>query len=1125
MTRTAIICLALAVCATVACADDFVIIRAQAPEATALASIPLVVSTDAQGLREAMGLDELPSGSLHAEEQPSGRVVPAQLDIIDGKAQFAALLPAEPAGPREVRVWLRNAPGPTPGMREDFSARRDGDAIVVEGPTYEVRHDPAVNGGILSEITFNETGKTFSPQINDRVYEDGMGGFYARNDPERTVELVANGPYMAEVRVTTRYLNDAGKAPETAPRGLYSFRYWEGLPVIQAQVDVSQDSLFNWDQLHFLEIHFQDDSFTQYAQDDPTQLQPFDDDKSGTRSTRWGALVEGPNVLGMTGNTLIYDGINDYGRYLHGPWSRWESESTSHQRWLLVSAQEGALQTLDAVADGSVGAQNPTIMTEGLLATFDELANTASEWMFRSDQRGLLARSLSWRIALLRGVLDRGQPFDQVLAAARELQALAADDPARVAEWTPPSTEGEFLLADDGQLGVGLLQTDRGLQLVSLFDMEMAGREMLAEPSELFRLTLTDADENSASLASSGGWSSWHAQSSGDMRNAHIEATFEGPTADGLSAMTASLTCDIARGESRWRLGVANDTQWSIDNVTLPELRAVRIGGTRLDDTLYVASGYGRAYPGGAGASVIGRYPSGACTLGMMMITDNTSGIYLAAYDPDASTRMFNSDQATDAGTPLYIEEPAPDASVAGNDFETAGEVVIARVDGGWYPATQKYRAWLQQNAPWWPEGDRDYGRPDRPEWLNDVAAWIVHSGGPDPVVDETIAFREYMDLPIALHWYNWHQIPFDNDYPNYFPTKEGVREGVARLQEAGVRVTPYINGRLWDTDTESFKEVGYKYVTRQRDGEPYIEVYGSGEELAPMCISQQYWRDTLYDIVMRLMTDVNVDGVYMDQIGAARPRLCYDQSHGHPLAGGGWWTDGYWQLLTRIQTDIAEVSADKMLTTESNAEAYAGSFDTYLMCNSLGDGLTPLFPAVYGSKILGFGRYMSPDDYDEPSSIAQKQGQLFVWGTQLWWSRPYVMNHEFAGPWLRDLVRLRWRVREFFNDGRMLAPPMIDGNDTMVTADWHRRDLSATTPAIIATTWGTADGRILIPMINVSEEPQTVGVNFDAGDGYTVQRVGPNGAEDLGTWTGQTRYEASFEGVESMALLLTPEG
>ena len=39
--------------------------------------------------------------------------------------------------------------------------------------------------------------------------------------------------------------------------------------------------------------------------------------------------------------------------------------------------------------------------------------------------------------------------------------------------------------------------------------------------------------------------------------------------------------------------------------------------------------------------------------------------------------------------------------------------------------------------------------------------------------------------------------------------------------------------------------------------------------------------------------------------IAAARPRLCYDKSHGQPLAGGHWWTtQGYWPLLTDLRNE-----------------------------------------------------------------------------------------------------------------------------------------------------------------------------------------------------------------------------
>lgn len=1121
--------LAALMAVSAAAADDFVIIRASVPETVGLSRVPVLASTDAAGLREALGIETLPQGALYAEEMPGDRPVEMQIDVTpDGRAQFAGLLSPNPAGPREIRVWLRNAPETPPAPPVALAVARLGQAARVEGAGFSVLHDPGTNAGLLSEIEWRRSGKTFRPNLNDRAYSKQIGGFYLRHDPEPDFEVVAEGPYMAEVRVSARYVAANGAAPPSQPRATYAFRYWAGLPVIGMEARMAQDEPFAWDELHVLELHFKDDSFGQFAlgavgatRGAPT-LQDFIDSKQGTRSPTWGALTDGESVLGLTGSVLVYDGQSDYGRYLHGPWDLWTAPSVAYSRWLYVGAGVKALDDFATIASGRIAAQAGALLTEGLAQLLGRLHERATA----SSDRAQAGR-LDWRVALIETAAVRGAPLGRVRAAAEALQAALQTGTWR--QFLPDLPGGRLLLADDGQLGVALRLTDTGVELASLYDL-VTHREMLGEPAELFMLALTDAEGAPASLGSRAGWERWEARGTSDETSANITARFEHPAAEDLAALQVDVTCDLSGGESRWRLAVTNDSAWSIDLVTTPALSVAPLGESARDDTLYVPNGYGREYSGGVGARFRGYYPSGSCALPLLLVSDDSGGLYLAAHDPGSSTRDMVSDSAGDAGIPLRIETPAPDASVAGNDFATAGEIVIARVDGGWYPAMQKYRAWLQANAPWWPEGDPDYGRPDRPAWLDNVGAWVLFSGGPETVLPPTQKFAEFMGLPTAIHWYNWHQIPFDDDYPHYFPTKEGFAEGVATLQAQGVRIVPYINGRLWDTDTESFQTEAHRYCTRDRAGEPYIEVYGSGQQLAPMCIATQFWRDTLHEIVMRLMTEVKVDGVYMDQIAAARPRLCYDRSHGHPLAGGNWWTAGYWELLERIQTDSAQVSADKMLTTESNAESYARWFDTYLMCNSLGDGLVPLFPAVYGSKILGFGRYMERADWDDPQALAQKQGQLFVWGTQLWWSQPGVVDHEFAGPWLRDLARLRYRVREFFNAGRMLPPPVLEGNDSLVHADWHRRDLSATTPAVLATVWGLADGRLLVPLINCSEDVQSVTLVFDPRDyglgadaTFTVQRLGPVTGDDLGAWRGPTRHEIELTGVEAAALVLTP--
>jgi len=114
--------------------------------------------------------------------------------------------------------------------------------------------------------------------------------------------------------------------------------------------------------------------------------------------------------------------------------------------------------------------------------------------------------------------------------------------------------------------------------------------------------------------------------------------------------------------------------------------------------------------------------------------------------------------------------------------------------------------------------------------------------------------------------------------------------------------------------------------VSKDEQGEPYTESYGSKEsdgspvKLGVMCphdagLAGKAARDGVAaDERMR------VQGVYIDQIAAAAPTLCFDKTHGHPLGGGHWWTEGYWKLLDAIRQTIPP---DRMLTTECNGEPY----------------------------------------------------------------------------------------------------------------------------------------------------------------------------------------------------------
>ena len=95
--------------------------------------------------------------------------------------------------------------------------------------------------------------------------------------------------------------------------------------------------------------------------------------------------------------------------------------------------------------------------------------------------------------------------------------------------------------------------------------------------------------------------------------------------------------------------------------------------------------------------------------------------------------------------------------------------------------------------------------------------------------VEETLEAAQDLDVPIACHVYNWHQIPFDNDYPHYFPAREEFLEKAPILQKAGLKLLPYINGRLWDmhdhlNEDYLFSAKGRAGATKGRAGKPVRE-------------------------------------------------------------------------------------------------------------------------------------------------------------------------------------------------------------------------------------------------------------------------------------------------------------
>jgi hypothetical protein len=505
---------------------------------------------------------------------------------------------------------------------------------------------------------------------------------------------------------------------------------------------------------------------------------------------------------------------------------------------------------------------------------------------------------------------------------------------------------------------------------------------------------------------------------------------------------------------------------------------------------------------------------------------DRQSGLYLAVHDPWGSTKDLQCESHPQDGTvTLRYEHPVPEMGLPENRFELSGSAVWQLLRGDWFDAAVTYRDWVRREARWYPQLTAE-GRSDSPLWLRELSAWGLGGGPPSSCVGAMQGFGKFLELPIGFHWYSWHQIPFDNDYPHYFPTQPGFVAGVRELQASGVSVMPYINGRLWDTRDKGaedfeFTSIARPAVSKNEQGEPYIETYGSKEadgspvKLGVMCPTTQVWQTKQREAVLRLMNECGVRGVYIDQIAAAAPTLCFDKTHGHPLGGGHWWTEGYWKLLEAIRQAMPP---NRMLTTECNGEPYVRWFDGYLTWHWQYDGQVPAFPAVYGGAIQMFGRAYGGGE-TKNLALRMRAGQQLVFGEQIGWLSPALAQEQDNAEFFRSVVHLRHQLRRYFYAGEMARPPQLAGNRPTVRADWQWGGTAwVTMDAILTGAWRLpADKRLVLLFANVSDQPVSTQVKYDArpydlGGGYLKWvQIGPQGRGETATTTAVLERELTL--------------
>lgn len=677
-----------------------------------------------------------------------------------------------------------------------------------------------------------------------------------------------------------------------------------------------------------------------------------------------------------------------------------------------------------------------------------------------------------------------------ILLGAAIAPAVAAV-PAKAADPTT-SAQQEVVLAA-GDLQAVLSRKPDGVELLSLTDLAKHRQLLAQKPLPLFAVTLRNVESKAeVRLQADAGWE--QVQIAATKPAEGFEIAWQSPKDKRLGELRvmAVAALDSAAGAIRWKLSVENvGKPWSVRRVAFPQL-ALDASSPQLKFLYPSGCGQLQQGPWPAQFSYGGTYPNGWTTMQFMAAYDTQSGtgLYCALHDPLGGTKDIRAEgQPASRAIVATFDVPAENMDAAGNGYRLPGEAVWQVLHGDWFDAAMIYRAWVRQHAAWYPKLGPD-GRADTPPWMRELPVWVRTRGDPKTVVPAVTAFAKAVNVPVGFHWYDWHQVPFDNDYPHYFPVKEGFGEAVRTLQANGVYVMPYINGRLWDTRDKGaadfeFSRVALPAAAKDETGKPYVETYqskeadGSPVRLAVMCPATERWQATVRETVLRLFGEYGVRGVYIDQVAAAHPVLCFDHAHGHPAGGGHWWTASYNKLIEAIRQ---VKPADRMLTSECNAEPYARNFDGYLTWHWCRDRQVPAFSAVYGGAIQMFGRaYRGGETKD--LALRMKAGQQLVFGEQIGWFEPALAMEPKNLDFVRQVVGLRWQLRRYFHAGQMARPPKLQGAIPTVRADWQWDNPGwVTTDAVMIGAWQLPDQhRCILLFANVGDQTVTAQLQLDA--------------------------------------------
>jgi hypothetical protein len=940
--------------------------------------------------------------------------VPCVVDASGGTPVLCWLMPGVTAPDAARRfAWVAAAEAAVPAG--DLRLTADASTVAVENGFFSLKHPVQGKGGFPSDIAYAQSGRAdpelyFLDRIVRRDEEGRLRQYCACECEDACTRVVFQSPLRVVVETRTGFGRRGTDTPGN-PRATYRYIYTAFSPVVEVSARYFREDDGPWRELHFLHLSRKEPRYVRFVTGDNGEsvaIQPKGAKSRAVTAAQWAVMEDAADACGAG-----FDGA-----------VCWDASN----------------EFVYYIRSGHMTWEGPAARFDGGLYFGPALgASWYAQWMGRERQPEIR-------------VCRDGRP------------------------WVPlerEPLEGAYGL-ENRALRIAFAPAEKGFDCLGI-ENRLAGEETRFvhardESPGLWSLVFKappDADGKQETVELTN--RSPAARRSAKQARRGLAFEWQGldlPGEPGAVDVCAEVRLEAGEGASAWRIRVTNRSRrFGLWETGYPLLCGVTPPGA--GDALLPHGNWGgrlmRQYRGRFDAP----YPSASCPLQMMAFNLGEAGLYLAAHDGASRTKRLSVTKAQDAGFYLLAEQAGVPGAAGAPDYP----VVVAAYRGDWWQAARRYRTWATRQA--WTAKGLIQQRADYPRRLEDLGFWMLLGGEAEAVakkMGETA--RLFADMPVGVHWYNWHQIPFDHSYPEYFPTKEGMAEATRAMAAAGQTVMPYINARLWDEEIPGFAGA-FPAAAKQVTGTNYVEVYGSKRRLVPMCPATPLWQAKVQEICRRLMTECGVNGIYLDQVGAAKPAPCYDASHGHPLGGGRHWTDGYRAMLTPVKREAARRGV--VLTTENTAEPYMDTIDAYLAWNPREQEDVPLLPAVYSGYTVYFTSPQAANDSLDAFCAAQARD--FLWGCQLGWNGEWILHesHREKQRFQHALCRYRLAAKAFMVCGQLVDEVRPLNEVPLVTHLWHRtKPHAARLPAVMGTVWrdGRAE-RLAVFVVNTTGETQ----------------------------------------------------